>query len=684
MKDLHVIVNDEIATYQKRDGDIVCGNKHNEEEKSGYQIKFTFDTAWDAHDKKIARFIWGGHFQDVEFTGDTCPVPVISGATLCEVGVYAGDLHTTTSAFIGCKPSILCHEASPSVENDGYYANEARKYAEEAKEAAAAATESGATFTPSVAADGTLSWTNNKGLENPAPVNIKGEKGDQGDKGDTYTLTEADKTEIAEKAVGIPEYVKTEAEEVINKVIAAQGSRTFTFAAITDMHFGSWGYYEGITDYPDGIKHACQALKYIDERIKLDAVAVLGDYTDGMAYDQYDTAVYDFKGVNAVLDKLRFSPNLRLVGNHDFHIKHSPLTYRYVTAYSDDVEWGSCLGGYFYKDFSAQKIRVICLNTSERNHTSVSPTTEQYRWFINSLNLSAKEDASDWQILILSHIPLDFWADNGAYNFAYILKAYLNGDAWSDGADISCNFANKNVAKIVGNIHGHTHNFTVDKLYLGNIEDSTEQINIWRMATPNSCFGAENKNYAGYKQETAYPKTANSATDTAFCIYCIDLDTCTIKAITYGAGYDRELTYHTEPAFINLLPLSTGADDSVYNGVGWKANTRWSGSSQIEKSYEGLYLSGYISIEDLTTNGTCYMKDVNFITGGAGTNEIIYFTEKGLREYSEDYGNIEGGVYDENGVLTQFTVQGGYFKYFRIASCGFSEASVVTINQPIE
>lgn len=135
MKDLHVIVNDEIATYQKRDGDIVCGNKHNEEEKSGYQIKFTFDTAWDAHDKKIARFIWGGHFQDVEFKGDTCPVPIISGATLCEVGVYAGDLHTTTSAFIGCKPSILCHEASPSVENDGYYANEARKYAEEAKEA---------------------------------------------------------------------------------------------------------------------------------------------------------------------------------------------------------------------------------------------------------------------------------------------------------------------------------------------------------------------------------------------------------------------------------------------------------------------------------------------------------------------------------------------------------------------
>lgn len=128
MIDLHISVNNKIATFQRRDGDIVCGN-------SDYQIKFTFDEEWEAYENKIARFVFGGQFQDVEFTGDTCPVPILSGVTLCEVGVYAGELCTTTSAFIACKPSILCHEASPSVENDGYYANEARKYAEEAKEA---------------------------------------------------------------------------------------------------------------------------------------------------------------------------------------------------------------------------------------------------------------------------------------------------------------------------------------------------------------------------------------------------------------------------------------------------------------------------------------------------------------------------------------------------------------------
>lgn len=43
--------------------------------------------------------------------------------------------------------------------------------------------EDGATFTPSVDSAGNLSWTNDKGLANPATVNIKGGNGDKGDTG---------------------------------------------------------------------------------------------------------------------------------------------------------------------------------------------------------------------------------------------------------------------------------------------------------------------------------------------------------------------------------------------------------------------------------------------------------------------------------------------------------------------
>lgn len=48
--------------------------------------------------------------------------------------------------------------------------------------------EPGTTFTPSVSEAGVISWTNDGGLDNPAPVNIKGPKGD---KGTDATVTEA-------------------------------------------------------------------------------------------------------------------------------------------------------------------------------------------------------------------------------------------------------------------------------------------------------------------------------------------------------------------------------------------------------------------------------------------------------------------------------------------------------------
>lgn len=41
----------------------------------------------------------------------------------------------------------------------------------------------GDVFTPTVSSAGVLSWTNDGGLDNPTPVNIKGPKGDDGEKG---------------------------------------------------------------------------------------------------------------------------------------------------------------------------------------------------------------------------------------------------------------------------------------------------------------------------------------------------------------------------------------------------------------------------------------------------------------------------------------------------------------------
>ncbi len=107
---LRISVNNKVATYRKRDGFIVCGN-------SDYQIKFSFDSEWNAATNKTARFIWNGKFEEVKFTGDTCNVPIITNTDSVEVGVYAGNLKTTTSAQIPCQRSIRCLAATPAATN---------------------------------------------------------------------------------------------------------------------------------------------------------------------------------------------------------------------------------------------------------------------------------------------------------------------------------------------------------------------------------------------------------------------------------------------------------------------------------------------------------------------------------------------------------------------------------------
>ena len=135
---LYVDVVKKIATFQKRGGNIVCGN-------NDYQIQFSFDREWDAHDEKTARFIFNGQFIDIDFSktkdNNICSVPILYDTTEVEVGVYAGELKTTTSAFIGCYRSILCEIATPSKENDRLHTNEAKEAADRAEEAAKLAEE---------------------------------------------------------------------------------------------------------------------------------------------------------------------------------------------------------------------------------------------------------------------------------------------------------------------------------------------------------------------------------------------------------------------------------------------------------------------------------------------------------------------------------------------------------------
>lgn len=113
MKTIKVVVRDKIAT-QVDETVYVCGN-------NTFFVDFDFDEEWYEFDVKTARFVWNGQKQDVVFTGNQCEVPIITNVFQFEVGVFAGNLQTTTPALISARKSILCGNEGTAIPKEDVY-----------------------------------------------------------------------------------------------------------------------------------------------------------------------------------------------------------------------------------------------------------------------------------------------------------------------------------------------------------------------------------------------------------------------------------------------------------------------------------------------------------------------------------------------------------------------------------
>ena len=96
-----------LVAWQTNRVEYICDN-------SGFVVAFNFDSEWAAVNPKTARFIHGGEYTDIVFTGNKCSVPKITDVTRMEIGVFAGDITTTTPATVPCKTSILCGDGVPA------------------------------------------------------------------------------------------------------------------------------------------------------------------------------------------------------------------------------------------------------------------------------------------------------------------------------------------------------------------------------------------------------------------------------------------------------------------------------------------------------------------------------------------------------------------------------------------
>ena len=97
---------------------IVCGN-------SDYKLKLTFDEEWADRTLKTVRFVFVTEGKvksiDVPFNGEEVAVPTLIDTKDVYIGIYAGDLQTTTPARVPCVPSIRCMAAEPEEPTPNVY-----------------------------------------------------------------------------------------------------------------------------------------------------------------------------------------------------------------------------------------------------------------------------------------------------------------------------------------------------------------------------------------------------------------------------------------------------------------------------------------------------------------------------------------------------------------------------------
>lgn len=347
----------------------------------------------------------------------------------------------------------------------------------------------------------------------------------------------------------IPDYVKAAALEVAKKVRAAQTDESITFIAMSDAH-----QLDTSADIVAGNKHAGMAAKVLAYALpNIDFCCYLGDYTAGSSTTTLAEGRQHFQEINADIDEAFAGiPQFRTLGNHDSlqysaaqngSVLSAAELYGICGAYNAGATMGSTTEGYCYRDFAIKKLRVICLNTAEATEKEYVSDAQKL-WFANTLKAVGAK--TGWNVLILSHHPLDW---GGVCILSNIVKAYVDGGSIAVSSGNTVDFSGSNSATILAAIHGHVHCFKAAKLNSISGGVGTEY-NVWRVATPNMCFARNNEygqngnaEYYGieFGETTTYPKTANSANDTALVVNVINPSQQKIHSFCYGAGYDREI-----------------------------------------------------------------------------------------------------------------------------------------------
>ena len=111
--ELKIKVRNKIA--KGGDERVVCGN-------SDYLVRFDLDEEWAKHQAKTMRVEYtDGTYTDVVFSGEVAALPVLRNRERVFVGLYAGNIRTSTPAELKCEKCISDDGGTPAAPEENVY-----------------------------------------------------------------------------------------------------------------------------------------------------------------------------------------------------------------------------------------------------------------------------------------------------------------------------------------------------------------------------------------------------------------------------------------------------------------------------------------------------------------------------------------------------------------------------------
>lgn len=460
--------------------------------------------------------------------------------------------------------------------------------------------------------------------------------------------------------IEVPAYWQTHLNEQILNIEEAlknAGSNNSSFLWYTDAHWTS------------NKKSSPALLKYLAQNSSIKNVNFGGDIVDAESETVAGLIdVYDWRS------KISGLVHHSVVGNHDDGnivddrwTKEDIYSFLLKPEETSDIVRGADL--YYYRDDNLQKTRYIYLDSATKTGNIYYDTNQQ-----NFLKQTLISTPNNWHIIPIAHIWLNVdytqnppVATTPSYGGQWMLDQF---DAYNmrTGDYANCG------ARVEFCIGGHSH---VDNNY----------------RTPSGIPVVLTACDASHVRDT-YPCVEGTISENSVNAIIADYKNNKINVIRIGRGESRVVELRP-PDYTNQLPIATDLDGNIYNGIGYKPNTRMSSSSKVETTATGWYLTGYIPAtkNDIIRIKNAQFMDMNDSLSGTDRSQVYFFySDKSWFTITDNYTPTNlmpetwEAEYGEDGNLIKFKIPSTYnstVAYIRIGFAYLDENSIITVNEEI-